>query len=199
MDRKVYNFWVLEAPYKTGVETVLRGYAAIYPMVSCCDIRRRRDRHSIRVSALQRVLAAHSRSWSKMPARIRSANHNGFEWCHHWSSACLLSYSYCHEVSHAIETVGRRVWFPNNISWLITSQQNFAGSPFRTLFDPDRHHHLPCRCCHRPTLRSTVSLSGCIPRDTRCSRGLKCPCARIFCSRSWREETALQVWQCWWI
>lgn len=79
MDRKVYNIRVLEAPYKSGVETILRGYAAIYPMVSCCDICRCRDRHSIRVSAFQRVLAAHSRSWSKMPARIRSTDHDGFE------------------------------------------------------------------------------------------------------------------------
>lgn len=52
MDRKVYSFRVLKAPYKSGVETILRGYAAMYPMVSCCDIRRSRDRHSLRVSAL---------------------------------------------------------------------------------------------------------------------------------------------------
>lgn len=79
MDRKVYDFRVLKAPYTSGVEKILRGYAAIYSMVSCFDIRRCRDRYSSRVSALCRVLAAHSRSWSKMPARIRSTNHNGFE------------------------------------------------------------------------------------------------------------------------
>lgn len=79
MDCKVYGFGVLKAPYKSGVETILRGYAAMYPMVSCCDIRRSRDSYSRRVSALSRVLAAHSRSWSKMPARLRPTNHNGFE------------------------------------------------------------------------------------------------------------------------
>lgn len=52
MDRKVYSFRVLKAPYKSGVETILRGYAAMYQMVSCCDIRRSRDRDSRRVSAL---------------------------------------------------------------------------------------------------------------------------------------------------
>lgn len=51
MDRKVYSFRVLKAPYKSGVETILRGYAAMYSMVSCCDIRRSRDRYSRRVSA----------------------------------------------------------------------------------------------------------------------------------------------------
>lgn len=52
MDRKVYSFRVLKAPYKPGVEKILRSYAAIHSVVSCCDIRRRCDRHSIRVSAL---------------------------------------------------------------------------------------------------------------------------------------------------
>lgn len=52
MDCKVYSFRVLKAPYKSGVETILRGYVAMYPMVSCCDIRRSRDRDSRRVSAL---------------------------------------------------------------------------------------------------------------------------------------------------
>lgn len=51
MDRKVYSFRVLKAAYKSGVETILRGYATMYPMVSCCDILRSRDRDSRRVSA----------------------------------------------------------------------------------------------------------------------------------------------------
>lgn len=140
VDRKVYNFWVLKAPYKSGVEKILRGHAAMYPMVSCCDIRRSRDRHSLRVSALRRVLAAHSRSWSKMPARIRSTNHNGFERCHHWSSTCLLSYSYCHEVSHAFETVGSLAIFEQYFKADLSAEKflwfSFSGFPWSSSASP---------------------------------------------------------------
>lgn len=79
LDRQIHHFGVFKAPDAAGVETIVRSHAADHPVVPGGDVHRGRDRDPGRVSALSRVLAAHPRSGSDVPPRIRAAHYHGRE------------------------------------------------------------------------------------------------------------------------
>lgn len=118
VDRQIHRLRVSQAPYRSGVETVIRDRPTLHPLVSRHHLRCGRCCNVGRMSAVHSLLAGRPRSRGNVQTRNHSTHGNGGLRLYHRHCSCLLSHTNRPQIAHAIETVGSSVILSSQMALL---------------------------------------------------------------------------------